>query len=55
VFCSIKDDGTGFDPARTEEGVGLSRSIRGRISEAGGRVDVLSRPGDGAEVCLWLP
>ncbi|MCA1691517.1 MAG: hypothetical protein LC733_04685, partial [Actinobacteria bacterium] len=55
VFCSVKDDGSGFDPERTAEGVGLSRSIRGRIEEAGGRVDVLSRPGDGAEVCMWLP
>jgi len=55
VFCSVKDDGRGFDVASTPEGVGLSRSIRGRVAEAGGRVEVTSAPGDGTEVLLWLP
>jgi signal transduction histidine kinase len=55
VFCSVKDDGRGFDPAATPERMGLARSVRGRMAEAGGRVEVHSRPGDGAEVCLWLP
>lgn len=55
VFCSIKDDGVGFDVAATVEGIGLSRSIRGRVSEAGGRVEIVSMPGDGTEVLLWLP
>ena len=55
VFCSVKDDGCGFDPATTPEGVGLSRSIRGRIEEAGGRVEVTSARGSGTEVRLWLP
>jgi signal transduction histidine kinase len=54
VFCSVKDNGRGFDIATTHEGIGLTRSIRGRLSEAGGRVEVRSRPGDGAEVCLWI-
>lgn len=55
VFCSVKDDGVGFDVATTPEGIGLSRSIRGRVAEAGGRVEVVSAPGDGTEVLLWLP
>ncbi len=55
VFCSVKDDGAGFDPSSTAEGIGLSRSIRGRVSEVGGRVEVVSAPGDGTEVLLWLP
>jgi signal transduction histidine kinase len=55
VFCSVKDNGCGFDVAATPEGIGLTQSIRGRLSEVGGRVEVRSRPGDGAEVCLWLP
>ena len=55
VFCSVKDDGGGFDPVSTVEGIGLSRSIRGRVSEVGGRVEVVSAPGDGTEVLLWLP
>ena len=54
VFCSVKDDGKGFDPDHTTERIGLSRSIRGRIGEVGGRVEVHSRPGEGAEVCLWV-
>lgn len=55
VFCSVKDDGCGFDTARVKEGIGLSQSIRGRMSDVGGRAEVRSRPGEGAEVCLWFP
>jgi signal transduction histidine kinase len=55
VFCSVKDDGTGFDPTTTEEGIGVTRSIRGRIDDVGGRSELRSRPGDGAEVLLWIP
>jgi signal transduction histidine kinase len=55
VVCSVHDDGRGFDRARVREGVGLSRSIRGRMEEAGGRVEIDSRPGSGTEVRLWLP
>jgi signal transduction histidine kinase len=54
VFCSVKDDGHGFDPATTDERIGLSRSIKGRISEQGGRVEISSSPGSGTEVRLWL-
>jgi signal transduction histidine kinase len=54
VVCSIHDDGCGFDPQSIEEGVGLSRSIRGRMEEAGGRVEIDSRVGSGTEVRLWL-
>jgi signal transduction histidine kinase len=55
VACSVKDDGTGFDPAAVGEGMGLARSIRGRVAEAGGRVEVDSAPGRGTEVRLWVP
>lgn len=55
VFCSVKDDGRGFDPPSTPEGVGLTRSIRARVVDAGGTVEVHSRPGEGAEVLMWLP
>lgn len=55
LSCSVKDDGCGFDPASTPEGVGLARSIRARIEEAGGRVEVAAAPGTGTEVRLWLP
>ena len=55
VFVSVKDDGRGFDPTLEAEGVGLGRSIRGRMTEVGGRVEVTSTPGSGAEVRLWAP
>jgi signal transduction histidine kinase len=55
LFCSIKDDGRGFDPATVAEGSGLQRSVRGRIAEVGGRVEVDGRPGRGTEVRCWVP
>ncbi len=55
VFCSVKDDGPGFDPATTPPGIGLTRSIRGRIEGVGGGVAVTSSPGAGAEVSLRVP
>lgn len=55
LFCSVKDDGRGFDVATAREGVGITRSIKARMSEVGGRADVVSTPGTGTEVRLWLP
>ena len=54
LFCSVKDNGAGFDPATTTDGIGLSRSIRARIEEVGGSVEVTSHPGAGAEVVLTV-
>ena len=54
VFCSVHDDGCGFDAADAREGVGISRSIRGRVTDVGGRVEIDSRPGRGTEVRLWV-
>ena len=54
VFCSVKDDGSGFDPAAAVEGVGISRSIRGRMTDVGGWAEISGRPGEGAEVRLWV-
>jgi two-component sensor histidine kinase len=55
VFAAIHDDGCGFDPREAVEGAGLTHSIRGRVAEAGGRVELESRPGVGTEVRLWVP
>lgn len=55
VFCSVRDDGRGFDLASTPEGMGLRDSIRARVDAAGGTTTVRSRPGEGTEVCVWLP
>jgi signal transduction histidine kinase len=55
VFVSIRDDGSGFDPALVPEGVGLSRSVRARIEEVGGTVTVSSAPGRGTELTITVP
>jgi signal transduction histidine kinase len=55
LFCSVKDDGAGFDSERVVPGAGMTRSIRARVEELGGRAEVGSSPGEGAEVRLWLP
>jgi signal transduction histidine kinase len=55
VFCSVKDDGAGYDTAVVVEGIGLRSSIRGRIGEVGGTVEVDSSPGRGTEVRLRVP
>ena len=52
LFCSVKDDGPGFEPTSTAEGVGITRSIKGRIEGVGGTVEIVSAPGTGAEVRL---
>lgn len=53
--CTVTDDGIGFDPGSVAEGVGLSRSIRGRLADVGGSVEIVSRPGRGCEVRLDVP
>jgi signal transduction histidine kinase len=60
VSVSVHDEGPGFDPAslgaRGEGGgQGLARSIRGRVEDVGGSVEVDSAPGRGCEVRLWIP
>jgi len=55
----VRDDGRGFAPERLEEArrmghFGLS-GIRERATAAGGRCDVVARPGDGTVVTLELP
>ncbi|MTV25328.1 hypothetical protein FTX61_07890 [Nitriliruptoraceae bacterium ZYF776] len=51
---SVRDDGRGYDPATTAERVGTARSIRGRVEELGGHVEVDTAPGRGTEVRLCL-
>jgi signal transduction histidine kinase len=54
LFCSVKDDGSGFDSAATPEGTGIRRSMRERLERVGGRVEVDGRAGAGTEVRLWV-
>lgn len=60
VTVTVRDDGAGVPPGRLEaaarEGrLGVSASIRGRISAVGGTVEVVSIPGQGTEVELRVP
>ncbi|MCB1258162.1 MAG: ATP-binding protein, partial [Microthrixaceae bacterium] len=55
VICEVADDGSGFDASNTTEGIGLSRSVRGRIEEVGGSVEVTSVIGRGTRVRLSVP
>ena len=55
LFCSVKDDGAGFDPAAVAPGSGISQSIQARIAEVGGTAEVDARPGSGVEVRLHAP
>ena len=50
----VADDGTGFDPASTDER-GLTRSVRRPVAEAGGSVSISSAPGRGTTVILTTP
>ena len=48
-----QDDGRGFDPVAIKKS-GL-RGLEDRISALGGRVEVVSRPGQGTELRAFLP
>jgi signal transduction histidine kinase len=54
VLLSIRDDGAGTTPdrldgARTDGHLGVSQSIRGRLTDLGGSVTVRTAPGEGTE------
>ena len=54
LHLEVRDDGPGFDVARTRDGIGL-QNMRDRLGAIGGRVDVLSDPGKGTLVAAWAP
>ena len=54
VFCSVNDDGHGFDVASTPPGRGMRHSIRDRIEAVGGRVEISSSTETGTEVRFWV-
>lgn len=55
VFCTVKDDGCGFDPSVTVAGRGSTGSIVGPLAEVGGTAETVSAPGRGTEVRLHAP
>lgn len=60
VVVTVRDDGVGMDPTRLDEAeaegrLGVSRSIRGRIADLGGRADLHTAPGEGVEWEFTIP
>lgn len=60
VTVTIRDDGPGIPQGRLEQAagagrLGVARSIRGRVEDLGGTVEVVSTPGQGTEVALRVP
>ncbi|MFF5175451.1 MacS family sensor histidine kinase [Micromonospora sp. NPDC000089] len=60
VTVSVRDDGPGMTAGRLAEAarqgrLGVAQSIRGRVADLGGRVRVVSAPGEGTEVELVVP
>lgn len=55
VVCTVNDDGRGFDTSSTREGTGLTRSVRGRIEDLGGSVELVSTPGRGCDITMRVP
>jgi two-component system nitrate/nitrite sensor histidine kinase NarX len=53
----VADDGSGFDTSRSPAGEGhLGLGLmRGRAEDAGGRIELISTPGEGTCVSLRLP
>ena len=55
VSVEVSDDGRGFDPAAVgPEHFGL-RSMRGRVADLGGRLEVTSAPGRGTVLRVEVP
>ena len=55
VLVEVSDDGCGFDPAAVgREHFGL-RSMRGRVADLGGRLEVTSAPGRGTVLRVEVP
>jgi len=58
MVVSVEDDGKGFDPESLQRaevhGFGV-RTMRERITKAGGRLEIRSMPGEGTVVRISLP
>jgi signal transduction histidine kinase len=54
LWFTLRDDGAGYDPARSDSGMGLA-NIRLRAAEIGGTVQIESVPGQGASLILRIP
>ncbi len=54
IRVEVSDDGAGFDPRETPEGVGM-RAMRERTALLNGELEVFSEPAKGTTVRLRVP
>lgn len=57
---TVRDDGVGFAPERLDQAaaegrMGVSKSIRGRVTAIGGTIDLYTAPGEGTEWEMHIP
>jgi len=50
VMVTVADHGCGFDTETAKPGLGITRSLRGRMAVVGGQVEIDSSPGEGTYV-----
>jgi signal transduction histidine kinase len=60
VVVSVRDDGVGIEPRRLDDAeregrMGIARSMRSRVADLGGTIDVETAPGAGVEWELRVP
>ena len=54
AMLEIDDDGLGFDPSSTSQGMGMD-NLRGRVLALGGELTIDSVLGEGATISASLP
>lgn len=54
VEISVSDDGPGFDPAASSDGLGLA-GLRERVAGLKGQLQIVARPGAGTVLVMSLP
>jgi len=57
VFCSVRDNGVGFDPTAARVGVGCIGLIgmRERLTPLGGSLSIDAAPGRGTQIAVTIP
>ena len=54
MFLSVADNGVGFDPSQKSKGIGL-RNISNRPANYSGSMNIISAPGQGCTLEVYLP
>ncbi|MEV4312650.1 ATP-binding protein [Actinocrispum sp. NPDC049592] len=55
IAVTTRDHGVGFDMTVQPRGFGIKESIIARVGEVGGYADIVSKPGNGTRVTVWVP